>query len=806
MNKLLTFSRATRLAQSIVLLGLLFSHATAFGTEASHYRQPPPEIASTLIASAPPQPLYHQASQQLALLHRDATVPMARMSQPYMGLAGFRFNPVIRQSGIGALISKIEIVSTGPKRKVLSWQPNHGASRFDDVQFSKDGRYVSAQLISENRTRLAIFDTHTEQSRILSVQINPAWGSPCRWNNAQKMLCLLVANRNQYIEPKIQQPIMLEHNSKAAEVRTYQNLLRNSNDEKAFQHYFSANLAEVSATGKVSVYKTISGLIESFNPSPNGQYVVLKRIQPPFSYLVRANKFPSSVEVWDLAKQQKLYSSSLAGYSVDDSDDIDANDVRTFVWKADSEMTLGWIKSELGPDGKRRYDWMVRQDGEPKSIANSDQSFKKFGWTTTGTPYYAIKSKDKQSLEYYIVDGDKTRLLTVVNSRQHEQGQAMEVDNAVYEFDGKIFITGEGAHKNIVQPFLNELDLTTAAIKPLFKSPLKAFEQVVAIQDAASATWIVSRETMTTAPEYFRVNALERVKLYSQDNPYPALAKVERSIINYKRADGVALQATLYRPKNTAPAQPLPTLVWIYPYEHSDIESAEQANVRWFRFHNIKGPSPVTLALAGYAVVVNPSMPIIQKGTQMNEGYLAELNLNAEALVNHLIVTGVSPKEKIAVGGQSYGAFSSANLLIHSKYFATAIVLSGAYNRTLTPFGFQREKRSFWEATNFYSSVSPFFSVDQLKNPILIMHGGSDENTGTATVQSRRFFHALLGQGVKARYVELPYEGHHFRGEATVLHTVAEMIDWLDGTIGKGDGTIDKQRDSKSEAAKNTKA
>jgi dipeptidyl aminopeptidase/acylaminoacyl peptidase len=260
---------------------------------------------------------------------------------------------------------------------------------------------------------------------------------------------------------------------------------------------------------------------------------------------------------------------------------------------------------------------------------------------------------------------------------------------------------------------------------------------------------------------------------------------VTRRVEHYQRADGLTLSGTLYLPAGRREGERLPTLIWIYPYEYSDREQAEQLDVRAFRYHRVKGPSPLAAVVAGYAVLVNPAVPIVQEEGAMNDDYLQQLVASVEAAVDHLVDSGISDPARVAVGGRSYGAFSSANLLIHSDRFATAVAMSGAYNRTLTPFGFQHEKRTFWEATELYTSISPFFFADQVKAPILLMHGGSDENPGTPTFQGRRFFHALVGEGKAARYVELPYEGHHYWARENVLLAAAEMIDWLDRIMGR---------------------
>ena len=318
----------------------------------------------------------------------------------------------------------------------------------------------------------------------------------------------------------------------------------------------------------------------------------------------------------------------------------------------------------------------------------------------------------------------------------------------------------------------------------LFTSPPGVYERVLAILDPATRLLLTSRESETEPPMLHTVQGDERRLLRSQADPFPDLAGVERRLVEYARADGVKLHATLYLPPGRSAGTPLPTLVWIYPAEYSDQEYAEQLEARRFRFHQVKGPSPLAVLLAGYALLLNPTMPIVGEAGAANDDYIPQLVANAEATVEFLVSSGVADPARIAVAGRSYGAFSTANLLAHTSLFETGIALSGAYNRTLTPFGFQHEKRSFWKATDMYTRISPFFFADEIEEPVFLIHGGSDPNPGTPPSQARRFFHALVGNGVHARYLELPGEQHHYWARESVLHTAAEMIDWLDRTIG----------------------
>ena len=777
-----------------LLVGILLATPAFSELPSREYKQPAADITALLTEPPPAEPLLHYGSGKIALLHREATLSMARLSQPYLGLAGFRFNPVTRRSGIGPLLGKVEVVSTDSATlgAVQVWEPSDKQARLDDVQFSPDGRYLSAQLVSTGTTRLAVYDTQTGKARVFDTPINPAWGSPCQWLSNREMLCRLVTNTSPFATPALNQPVVIEHNGGPAPVRTYSNLLKNTAGDLAFEHYFTTTLARVDVQGAATLLPDISGLLEQMTPSPDGNMVVLKRVQRPFSNLVRADQFPATIEIWDLTNQQMLYQSSVAGYNVDSDPDEESearDDVRKFVWQTDVGLSIGWIQPPTDDSKEKLYRWMNLHQGEIREIAASPKRISDFGWTSSGTPYFATRSSKNNVLSYFVVEDHKPRSLASIATQDKygNPGKALRTEGErgpILEVDGKIYLSGDGLSDEGARPFLVEVDLQTGIRKRVYESETGVFEKVIGIKNAATQQWITSRESPTSPPNYFLLSATERQTLRAFPTPYPQLDQVERSVVQYRRHDGVELRATLYRPKNVPAGTPLPTFIWIYPYEYSDVEYAEQINERWYQFHHIRGPSPISAALAGYAVLVNPSMPIIQASDALNENYLSEVKADAEAAVNYLTRSGISQPGKIAIGGQSYGAFSAANLLIHTDLFATAVVLSGAYNRTLTPFGFQREQRSFWDASEFYMSVSPFFQANELTRPILIMHGADDENTGTPTFQSTRFFHALVGEGATARLVLQPYEGHHFRGTDTLLDTVAEMLEWLDKTIG----------------------
>ncbi len=538
----------------------------------------------------------------------------------------------------------------------------------------------------------------------------------------------------------------------------------------------------------------LAGLIERFDASPDGAYAIVTRVERPYSRLLPARKFPSVVEVWNLDEGRRLYESRAANEASESHDEVaeGREPPRRAAWKAGSPVTIGYIDSLRDAAGKEVHRWMELDapfTGARREVVRSSVAIKQFGWTSAGTPFYSVSTDDDRGLTVYAaVNGKMRKIWSGETENLYESpGHALTVDGSdgpVLEVGNVIYLAGDGQGDGGPRPFLDAFNLGSGQVRRLYEAEPGVFERVLGILDTRELTFVTIRETETEAPRPFLRTATQATALTGQTDPYPQLAGVTRKVLNYKRADGLALSGTLYLPAGYRKGEPLPTLVWIYPYEFTDRSQAEQLDLRSFRFHQVKGPSPLAAVVAGYAVLMNPTVPIMYEGSTVNDAYLPQLVASLEAAVNNLVEIGVTDRDRIAVGGRSYGSFSSANLLIHSDLFATAICMSGAYNRTLTPFGFQHEKRSFWEAGSLYADISPFFHADQLTKPILLIHGGGDENAGTPPIQARRFVHALIGEGATVRYVELPVEGHHYWARENVLLAAAEMLDWLDQTIG----------------------
>ncbi len=780
---------------------LVLSAATAISVQAanpvdSDYRQPDAEITALLTAATPPEPLLHASTRQVALLYREPVISMARLARPRLGLAGFRFDPVSQTSGVVPLISRVEVLSTtaDAQQQPLVWEPPAGAV-LDDVRFSPDGRTLSAVAIGDGPARLVLFDVASATPRVLDTPIHAAWGSPCDWVGSDELLCRVTPGKRGTVPGTRPAPTVVEHDGGPLPMRTYQNLLENNYEDALFDYYFSAGLARVDRTGAMHRIPGVEGLLRIVEPSPDGGYALVTRVQRPYPRVVPARRFPSVVEVWDLTSGQRLYRSAASGFGIDGDEDARV-DPRRAVWMPATANAgthrLGYIETSKGSDGEV-YHWMSLSapfTAEPVEVAVSAKPFRRFGWTSVGTPYFTTQGETAEEVSYQVVRNGKAEPIWkgVVADRYDNPGRAIRTngsDGPVLEADGRIFIAGDGLSDAGPRPFLDALDLAQGETRRVFEAQPGVYEIILGILDTKTLEFVTSRETETEPPNLYLHRGDSRTVLSHVPDPFPQLAKTTRRVVSYQRADGVALSGTLYLPENYREGQRLPTLVWIYPTEFDDREQAEQMDLRFFRFHKVKGPSPLAAVAGGYAVLLNPTVPIVYDGSETSDDYLPQLISSVEAAVKFLIDSGISEPGRLAVAGRSYGAFATANLLVHTELFAAGIAMSGAYNRTLTPFGFQHEHRSFWAATEYYASISPFYFADQLKAPILLVHGGSDENAGTITFGARRYFHALLGAGEQARYVELPYEGHHYWGRENVLLASAEMLMWLDRFIGR---------------------
>ncbi|WP_430821338.1 S9 family peptidase [Brevundimonas naejangsanensis] len=773
------------------------------------YQQPPAPIAQILDAKPNPGVSVSPDRKTLLLTDRSNLPSIAELSEPMLRLAGYRINP--RNNGpANSRVSwltglSFQSIDGGAARPVTGLPAN---ARLTNTSWAPDGRTVAFLVNVPSGLELWVADVAQAKARKLNgPMVNAASGSGFSWLPDSSGLLVLAVPAGRGVVPNVNHPpegpIITETGGRAAPVRTYQDLLANAGDEALFDYYFTSQPTVVSLNGRA---RTVGqpGVVLGLSTSPDGRYILQTRVKKPYSYVVPASLFPSDIIVTDLNGREAHRVADLPlRDNVPTPFDAVAPGPRSVQWRADADATLVWTEAQDGGDPRNAAEvrdrvFMLRApfNDRPQVLIDLKE---RYAGTTWGRDDVAIVNSRWFNTRHEtrtLVDPSNPgagRVLVDRNyqDRYNDPGSVMTEPNArgrsVMRFnaDGsKVFVEGGGATREGQYPFLDLMDLKTGASERLWRSAQGEYETVVGVLDENGRKLVTYRESRTD-PANLRVRDLDGgvTQLTHFPDPAPQLAGVSRELITYTRDDGVELSGTLYLPAGYDKDRdgPLPLLMWAYPAEFTDAAVAGQVVDTDNRFVRPGGSSHLFLLTQGYAILDNPTMPIIGRdGAEPNDTYIEQLSASAKAAVDAVVARGVADRDRIAVGGHSYGAFMTANLLAHTDLFRTGIARSGAYNRTLTPFGFQAEQRSYWEATDTYNAMSPFTYANKINEPILLIHGEEDDNSGTFPVQTERFYAALKGNGATARYVVLPLEAHGYRARESVGHTLYEMGAWLD--------------------------
>ena len=777
--------------------------------EESVYRTPPQALVDLVDAPPTPAVSIDPMRQWMLLLKQPNLPPVAELAERELRLGGLRIKPQTNGPSRTTFLNGLELVRISDlSRREITGLPE--SPRIGNVSWSPDGSRVAFTNTVENGIELWVAEVATGSARrildgrlSLTAPVVPSW-----LRDGQTLVATLVpAGRGP--EPQAstapQGPVVQESLGRTAPARTYQDLLKNAQDEKLFEHYLTAQAVRITLDGQVTPLGA-PGILWRLEPSPDGKYLLVETLHRPFSYLVPASRFPRKVEVWTLDGRVVR---TIADLPLQEEIPITFGSVatgpRNFMWRNDAPATLAWAEALDGGDaGKeaaerdRLYMLPAPFTGEKKPLVTLGLRFAgilwggddlalvdEFWWKTRKVRTWRIKPGQGESAKPEIL-WDRS-----AEDRYNDPGypelRLNEYNRLVLlTVDGgrKIFLLGDGASPEGDRPFFDSLDLTTKKTERLFRSEAPWYEAPVKLMDEQGRSLLVRRESVQEPPNYFvrDLKTRELRQLTSFPHPSPQLKGLQKELIRYEREDGVKLTATLYTPPGWKPADgPLPMVMWAYPQEFKSADAAGQVNDSPYRFDRVGWYSPLVWLTQGFAVLDNPTMPIIGEGdAEPNDTYVEQLVASAKAAVDEVVRRGVADRDRIAVGGHSYGAFMTANLLAHSDLFAAGIAQSGAYNRTLTPFGFQAEERELWKAPETYIKMSPFMNANKIKEPIILIHGQADNNSGTDPIQSERFYAALKGNGGNARLVLLPLESHGYRSRESVLHMLYENNNWLD--------------------------
>ncbi len=774
------------------------------------YRQPPDAIRQILDAPATPTALLSPDHQWTVLLDRPGLAPISEIAAPEYRVAGLRLNP--RTSGPSrqnpSTGMSIMPAMGGDAQRIAIALPKDGGISY--TNWSPDGKRLAFVVNDDSTLTLWMLDVATREARqVSSRRLNAVLGAPCDWMDNSALVCTLVpADRGaEPVRAEVPEgPIVQEALSGRAErAATYQDLLKSPHDEAIFEHYATSQLARVSIDGTVTPIGA-PGIIDGATPSPDGKWILVTSLARPFSYVVPRSYFPTRIEVWspDGRVARTVASRPLierAGWGGDGAQPGPRNPS----WRADVAATLTWVEALDGGDGSRnvpKRDRVLAIDapfsGEPRTLLETEWRFRGITWGRADLAIAREGTSKERKERVHVIDpsGMKAARLLWERSTEDRYGDPGSFHTANNAFgrtvlaitpDGKsAFLKGNGASPEGDRPFIDRLDVATGKTERLWRSQAPYYETVVDVLDDRGQRLLTRRESLKEPPNYWVRDLVRRIaprQVTFFKDPAPQFAGVTKEVVTYKRKDGVQLQATVYLPPGYDKARDgaLPFLLWAYPREFGSADAASQVRGSPYRFTRPGGSSHLFALLQGYGVMDDPTMPIIAlDGKESNDTYVEQLVASAEAAVDKLVEMGIGDRDRMAVGGHSYGAFMTANLLAHTDLFKAGIARSGAYNRTLTPFGFQGEERTYWQAQDLYERMSPFTYADKLKEPILLVHGMADNNTGTYPMQSERMYAALKGTGGTVRYVQLPAESHGYAARESVGHTLFEMMNWLD--------------------------
>ncbi|MEM9856566.1 MAG: prolyl oligopeptidase family serine peptidase [Bacteroidota bacterium] len=813
--------------KAILLLLSLSAYVSLCAQGALTYQEPPEEIKKLVDAPLAPWVRIDSKAENIVLLYRNAYKTIAELSEEELRLGGLRINPKTNIGSRTTYYNNIEVKGAYAKEtKSVSGLPEN--PRLANFRWSPDEKMMSFTHTTNDGVEAWILDiSNSTAKRITSAKVNANMGSPVSWFADSKALLvkMLPPDRKPLINTAEAVPggptVSVSAGAKAQN-RTYQDLLKNPNDEQNFEQLALSQIKKVSVSGQVSDWLP-TAMYTGVSFSPNGEYVMVSQVKRPFSYIVTYRRFPTEATVYDkngksvkTVMQVPLMEVMPKGFMAT------REGRRSMQWRADQPATLVWAEALDGGDPANEVDFRdeVFQlsapfEGKGKSMMKTIGRFSGVQWGNENTAVAYDYWWNTRNTKMYLFDpsdaGKEPKILADRNyqDRYSDPGDIVTTKNSfnrsvIDMADGSLFMMGDGFSEEGQFPFVDKLDVKSLKKDRVYQSSYTdKLENLYTALDMKKGEILVRIESQTEFPNYYKRNIYKKNKLTPLtffENPFKSLQGIDKQVISYKRDDGLDLDGTLYLPAgyDKDKKEKLPMILWAYPREFKDKQSAGQNTTNPNEFIYPYYGSPIYWATRGYAILDDAAFPIVGEGDEEpNDTFRKQLVANAKAAIDAVDEMGYIDRNRVGVGGHSYGAFMVANLLSHSDLFAAGIARSGAYNRTLTPFGFQSEERSYWDSPETYYTMSPFMHADKMKTPLLLIHGEADNNSGTYPMQSERYFNALKGLGATARLVMLPKESHGYRAKESIMHLLWEQDQWLETYVKNGESMNNETIQSK---------
>jgi dipeptidyl aminopeptidase/acylaminoacyl peptidase len=771
------------------------------------YQVPPDEIMELADAKLPPYVYMNNSGDFALLLYRNQFKSIKELSEKELRLGGLRINPVTNISSRARYYSKLAVldVKNGKEMDIKGFPKN---ARLTNFAWSPDQSKMAFTNTTNKGVELWVLNiSKVIATKITSDNLNANLGIPFEWFRDGKSLLIkiLPASREELIDEANAVPtgptVSINEGQKAQN-RTYQDLLKNNNDEFNFEQLTKSDIYKVDLKGNMKIWKN-TAMYRGLEFSPDGKYILITTIERPFSYIVPLYRFPATTIIYDKEGNEvkKILEVPLTeelpkGFMAE------RKGMRNLNWRSDKPASLYWaeVLDEGDPEVEVDYRDEVFEleapfTAEKRSLIKTKNRFYRIMWGNDNTALAMDYWWNDRNMKTYLFNPSNTNQETQIISdrnyqdRYNDPGDFVTKRNELGKYtleiiDNNMFLTGEGHSPEGKRPFVDKYNLNTKETERLWRADGKeTLESIIDFKDVKKGLLLTRIESKNQYPNYYfrNIKTGDITPITEFKNPFVSLQNIKKEVIKYKREDGLELSGTLYLPVGYEEGKKYPMVMWAYPEEFKDKSTAGQVTSSSNEFIYPYYGSPVYWVTRGYIVLNDASFPIVGEGEiEPNDTFIKQLVDNAKAAIDAVDNMAYIDRNKVAVGGHSYGAFMTANLLTHSNLFAAGIARSGAYNRTLTPFGFQSEERNYWEAPEIYYEMSPFMHSELMKTPLLLIHGAADNNSGTYTMQSERYFNALKGLGATVRLVLLPKESHGYAARESILHLLWEQDQWLE--------------------------
>ena len=795
--------------KNIGLLLFFLIGTVGFSQEKLNYQRPSEEILELVDAPLAPSVRITDNGKYMVLLYRDYYKSIEELSEKELRLAGLRINPKTNIGSRTNYYNNIKIQEIGGE-DIVEVKNLPENPRLANFNWSPDQSMMAVTNTTPKGVEVWVLDLKkAEVTQLTDANVNANMRDVINWFKDGKsvLVKMLPQDRKELInvaEAVPNGPTISSNDGKKAQNRTYQDLLKNPSDEFNFEQLARSELFKVGLDGSMTRWKE-AAMYSNISFSPDGNYVMATSVEKPFSYLVPYYRFPSKTNIYNT--DGTLVSNLLEVPLIEDLPKgfmAVRMGKRSVSWRADKAASLIYVQAldEGNPEKEVAYRDEVFQleapfNNKAKSLIKLKNRYYKIEW---GNDMGAIAYDywwNTRNLKGYLFDpSNASEPPQVIEDRNYQDvysdpgsfaTKRTKYGTNVLAMDGNnVFLLGDGFTQEGQFPFVDKMNLSSLEKTRLYTSKLEGKKENLLDYNVEKDELLVRIESSNEYPNYYYKSLIKRkgaVQLTNFENPFKSLQDVHKEVITYKRDDGLELNGTLYLPVgyDRTSKEKAPMILWAYPREYKDKNSASQNTQNPNEFTYPYWGSPIYWVTKGYVVLDDAAFPIIGEGEeQPNDTFRNQLVANAKAAIDAVDEMGYIDRNRVAVGGHSYGAFMVANLLSHSDLFAAGIARSGAYNRTLTPFGFQSEERNYWEAPEVYYTMSPFMHADKMKTPLLLVHGEADNNSGTYPMQSERYFNALKGLGATVRLVMLPKESHGYRAKESILHLLWEQDQWLE--------------------------